>query len=69
MRSNKKYFDLLAIFLIFLLAAVFEYKEAFSLLEDETLSYRQLLRAYNADPAVTAPSEDVVIVYTDEAFY
>ncbi len=48
---------------------VLEYRETFSLLEDETLSYRQLVRTYNADPSVTAPAEDVVIVYTDEAFY
>jgi adenylate cyclase len=68
MGSSTRY-DLLSILMIFLLAGIFEYKESFSLLEDETLSYRHLLRSYNADPAETAPVDDVVIVYTDEAFY
>ena len=46
-----------------------EYQEAFSLLEDETLSYRHILRTHFGDEAYTNPSEDVVIVYTDEDFY
>lgn len=61
--------DIIAIVLFFLFAIMLEKHEAFSLAEDETLSYRQLLRTYNADEAITSPSEDVVIVYTDEAFY
>ncbi len=69
MGNRNKIFDLLTILLIFLAAAALEYKEAFSLIEDETLSYRHLLRIYNAPPEVTAPSEDILILYTDEAFY
>ncbi|MBL4682382.1 MAG: CHASE2 domain-containing protein [Pseudomonadales bacterium] len=61
--------DIIAIVLFFLFAIFLEKNEAFSLAEDETLSYRQLLRTYNANEVVTSPSEDVVIVYTDEAFY
>ena len=44
MGNRNKIFDLLTILLIFLAAAALEYKEAFSLIEDETLSYRHLLR-------------------------
>ena len=68
MGSSTRY-DLLSILMIFLLAGIFEYKETFSLVEDETLSYRHLLRSYNAAPELTAAVDDVVIVYTDEAFY
>jgi adenylate cyclase len=64
-----KRYDVVALGLFFLLAVVLEYQESFSLLEDETLSYRQILRTYLADDEATRPSEDVVIVYTDEEFY
>ncbi|MCB1645229.1 MAG: adenylate/guanylate cyclase domain-containing protein [Pseudomonadales bacterium] len=67
-KTNNRY-DLLAVIFLFLLAMIFEYREAFSLLEDEMLSYRQLMRTYYADPEVTEPIEDVLIVFTDEAFY
>ncbi len=69
MRRLLKRYDVGALVLFFLLAVVLEYQEAFSLLEDETLSYRQILRTYQADADMTAPSEDVVILYTDEEFY
>ncbi|MBD3649162.1 MAG: CHASE2 domain-containing protein, partial [Pseudomonadales bacterium] len=66
--TNRRY-DLYAIIFVFLLAIVLEYREAFSLIEDETLSYRQLARTYFGDPEYTLPSDHVVIVYTDEVFY
>lgn len=69
MGTTKRHYDLLAIIFVFLMAIVLEYRESFSLLEDETLSYRQLLRTHYGDPMLTAPPEDVVIIYTDEAFY
>ena len=69
MGNRNKIYDSLAILLIFLAAAALEYQESFSLIEDETLSYRHLLRIYNAPPEVTAPSEDILILYTDEDFY
>lgn len=62
-------YDLYAIVFVFLLAMALEYREAFSLIEDQTLSYRQLFRNYFGDTEKTSPSEDVVIVYTDEHFY
>ena len=67
--GQEKPFDRVVIVFIFLMAMMLEYREAFSLLEDETLSYRQILRTHFGDEAYTSPSEDVIIVYTDEDFY
>ena len=69
MGSSQKRYDLIAVVFFFLLAMILEYREAFSLIEDETLSYRQILRTHYGDDFLTSPSEDVVIVYTDEEFY
>lgn len=69
MGIDQKRYDLIAIVFFFLMAMILEYREAFSLIEDETLSYRQILRTHYADDFDTRPSEDIVIVYTDEAFY
>ncbi len=69
MGSNQRRYDLIAVVFFFLLAMILEYREAFSLLEDETLSYRQILRTHYADEYLTSPSEDVAIIYTDESFY
>ncbi len=67
--ANQQRYDLIAVVFFFLMAMILEYREAFSLLEDETLSYRQILRTHFADETLTSPSEDVVIIYTDEDFY
>ena len=69
MEILKKNYDLLAVLFLFSLAAIFELKENFSLIEDETLSYRQILRTHLGDPIITEPARDIVIVYTDEEFY
>jgi len=69
MGSNQQRYDLIAVALFFVLAMFLEYREAFSLIEDETLSYRQILRTHYGDDFFTSPSEDVVIVFTDEEFY
>ncbi|MBS03934.1 MAG: adenylate/guanylate cyclase domain-containing protein [Gammaproteobacteria bacterium] len=69
METLEKHHDIEAVIALFLLAMILEYQEAFSLIEDETLSYRQLVRTYYGVPEQVAPTEDVVIVYTDEAFY
>lgn len=69
MGANQRRYDLIAVVFFFLLAMILEYREAFSLLEDETLSYRQILRTHFADEYFTSPAEDVVIIYTDESFY
>ena len=69
MGINQKRYDLIAVVFLFLLAMILEYREAFSLLEDETLSFRQILRVHYADEYLTSPSEEVIVLYTDEAFY
>ena len=69
MNKNQKHYDLIAVMFFFLLAIFLEYREAFSLIEDETLSYRQILRTHYGDESLVSPHEDLVIVYTDEAFY
>ncbi|MBT4381109.1 MAG: adenylate/guanylate cyclase domain-containing protein [Gammaproteobacteria bacterium] len=69
MGSNQQRYDLIAVVFFFLVAMFLEYREAFSLIEDETLSYRQILRTHYGDDFFTNPSEDVVIVFTDEEFY
>ena len=69
MNKNQKHYDLIAVVFFFLLAIFLEYREAFSLIEDETLSYRQILRTHYGDESLVSPHEDLVIVYTDEAFY
>ena len=69
MEILEKRHDIAAVVALFLLAIILEYQEAFSLIEDETLSYRQLVRTYYGIPEEVAPTEDVVIVYTDEDFY
>jgi len=69
MALDQKRYDLIAVVFFFLLAMILEYREAFSLIEDETLSYRQIVRTHYGDDFYTNPSEDIVIVYTDEDFY
>lgn len=74
MGFKQQRYDLMAVVFFFLLLMILEYREAFSLVEDETLSYRQILRThynqvFTGDDSLTRPSEDVVIVFTDEAFY
>ena len=69
MGPNQQRYDLIGVVFFFLLAMLLEYREAFSLIEDETLSYRQILRTHYGDDSLTSPSEDVVIVFTDEEFY
>ena len=62
-------FDLPLVVLLFGLALFAEYQEALTIVEDETISYRHLLRSEYGDPKLTAPSPEVITVYTDEDFY
>ncbi len=48
-------YDILAIVLVFMLAIFLENRESFSMLEDETLSYRQIARTYMAPEEEVAP--------------
>jgi adenylate cyclase len=69
MGNRGQRYDIYAIVFMFSMAVFLEYQEAFSLIEDETLSYRQIIRTHYGDEQYTTPNEDVVVVYTDEAFY
>jgi adenylate cyclase len=69
MGSRENRSDIVTIVFVFFVAILLEYVEAFSLVEDETLSYRQILRTHYASEEFTTPSEDILIVYTDEVFY
>jgi adenylate cyclase len=69
MGTTVKRNDIVAIALVFVFAIFLEHIEAFSLIEDESLSYRHILRTHFADDELTSPSEDILIVYTDEDFY
>ena len=44
--GKEKPFDRVVIVIIFMMAMLIEYLEAFYLIEDETLSYRQILRTH-----------------------
>ena len=69
MGKEQRRYDILAIVFVFSMAVVLAYLQAFSLLEDETLSYRQILRTHYGPDHDRMPSGDEVIVYTDEDFY
>ena len=62
-------FDLPLVVFLFGLALFAEYREALTIVEDETISYRHLVRSGYGDPQLTAPSPEVTVVYTDEDFY
>ena len=63
-------YDILAIMVLFLAAIPAEHNEIFSLLEEQTLSARQLLRMNYGDPDEIAFSSDqIVMVNTDEDFF
>ncbi|MBF0625557.1 MAG: adenylate/guanylate cyclase domain-containing protein [Magnetococcales bacterium] len=64
-----KRYDLWATMLLFLLAIPAERHEFFSLLEDQTLSFRHLLRMTYGDPEKIKPSDHIVLVNTDEEFF
>ncbi|MBF0124716.1 MAG: adenylate/guanylate cyclase domain-containing protein [Magnetococcales bacterium] len=64
-----KRYDILVTLALFLLAIPAEYFELFSLLEDQFVSARYLLRQTYGAHQVTAPSEQIVLVNTDEAFF
>ncbi|HSG90761.1 MAG TPA: serine/threonine-protein kinase [Pseudomonadales bacterium] len=70
MQNLLKRYDILWTVLIFLLMIPAEHFEIFSLIEDEFLSYRHLIRWQAADvDAVTFSSDDIVLINTDEEFY
>ena len=62
--------DILGTVLLFLLAIPAEYYEIFSFLEEQTISFRHILRVGYGDPEQTRFSKDkIVLVNTDEEFF
>ena len=65
----RELFDLPLIVCVFILFTALEYSEAFTLVEDELLSYRQAFRHASGDQQAVKPLPSVRVIYTDEAFY
>ncbi len=62
--------DVVGTVILFLLAIPAEYFEIFSLLEEQTISFRQIMRVSSGDPEQTRFSSDkIVLVNTDEEFF
>ena len=63
-------YDIFATLALFLLAIPAEYYEAFALLEEQTISFRHLLRMSSGSEENTQFSkDDIVLVNTDEEFF
>ncbi|MBF0187827.1 MAG: adenylate/guanylate cyclase domain-containing protein [Magnetococcales bacterium] len=69
MRLLVKRWDMVFTLLLFLAVIPAEYHEIFSLVEEQTLSFRQLLRQTHGDPEHVRPVQDIVLINTDELFY
>ena len=70
MKKLLKRYDILATIVLFLLAVPAEYYESFALLEEQTISFRHLLRMSVASPEKTQFSKEaIVLVNTDEKFF
>ncbi|EME71880.1 adenylate cyclase [Paramagnetospirillum caucaseum] len=69
MSGLTKRYDILFTLVLFLAAIPAQHFEWFALLEDQTLSFRHQLRLAYGDTRKLAPSQDVVLVNTDETFF
>ncbi|MFT4799677.1 MAG: serine/threonine-protein kinase [Candidatus Azotimanducaceae bacterium] len=69
MKNPLKRWDVFATLIFFLLTIPAERYEIFSLVEDQTISFRHILRITLGDPAVTQLRDDIMIVSLDEAVY
>ena len=70
MKQLLKRYDIFATIILFMLAVPAEYYETFALLEEQTISFRHLLRMSSASPEKTRFSKDaIVLVNTDEEFF
>ena len=69
MKNPLKRWDVFATLIFFLLTIPAERYEIFSLVEDQTISFRHILRASLGDPAITQLRDDIMIVSLDEALY
>jgi CHASE2 domain-containing sensor protein/tRNA A-37 threonylcarbamoyl transferase component Bud32 len=69
MKNPLKRWDVALALVIFLLTIPAERFEIFSLVEDQTISYRQIFRTVFGDPEITRLREEIMIVALDEALY
>ncbi|MEO5376531.1 MAG: CHASE2 domain-containing protein [Magnetococcus sp. DMHC-6] len=69
MKKLFRRYDLIFTVLLFILAVPAEYYEIFSLLEDQTISFRHIFRMHYGNKDDTTFSKEIVLVNTDEAFF
>ncbi len=69
MKNPLKRWDVFLTLIIFLLAIPAERFEIFSVLEDQTISYRHLLRQVYGDAEITSLADEIALVSLDEALY
>jgi CHASE2 domain-containing sensor protein len=69
MKNPLKRWDVFLALLLFLITIPAERYEWFSLLEDQTISFRHILRTSFGDPAQTALRDEIMIVALDEGLY
>jgi CHASE2 domain-containing sensor protein/tRNA A-37 threonylcarbamoyl transferase component Bud32 len=69
MKNPLKRWDVAVTLVFFLLTIPAERFEVFSLLEDQTISYRQIFRSVFGDPELTRLRDEIMIVSLDEASY
>ncbi|MCZ6503728.1 MAG: serine/threonine-protein kinase [Gammaproteobacteria bacterium] len=69
MRNPLKRWDVVLTLIIFLFTIPAERYEIFSFLEDQTISFRHILRTSLGDPSITRLREEIMIVALDEALY
>jgi CHASE2 domain-containing sensor protein/tRNA A-37 threonylcarbamoyl transferase component Bud32 len=69
MRNPLKRWDVALTLVFFLLTIPAERYEVFSLLEDQTISFRHILRVSLGDPELTRLREEIMIVALDEDLY
>ena len=62
-------YDVLMAVALFLAAILAERAEIFSLIEEQTLSFRQILRMSHGDVSAGGMHPDIVLVNTDETFF
>jgi adenylate cyclase len=69
MKNPLKRWDVALTLILFLLTIAAERLETFSMLEDQTISYRQIFRTVYGDPEITRLSDVIMIVTLDEELY
>ncbi|KPA10272.1 PAS/PAC sensor hybrid histidine kinase [Candidatus Magnetomorum sp. HK-1] len=70
MSKIKNKWDLCLVFVFLCLSLLLEHHELFSLIEDQTMGIRQLLRmSFATTDKIIFPQEDIVLVTIDETFF